>query len=55
MAAGDRAALVERLVQAAIDTCEPEDACDKARAYTQQVLTRKFTDILAGGDGNGGR
>jgi hypothetical protein len=38
---------VEALVDAAVSTCEPENADEKATEYTRKVLRRKFHEILA--------
>jgi hypothetical protein len=38
--------LVERLVEEAIGTCEPENADDMASAYTRSVLSKKFRKAL---------
>ncbi|MEW6645377.1 MAG: hypothetical protein AB1586_33110 [Pseudomonadota bacterium] len=37
---------IEQLVEAAISLCEPENADEKATAYTREVLTRRFREIL---------
>lgn len=40
--------LVQRLVEEAMGTCEPENADEEASAYSRKVLARKFAALLKG-------
>ena len=37
---------LEKLVDAVIGVCEPENACEKATEYTRDTLRKRFIAIL---------
>lgn len=38
--------VLRQLIDATISVCEPENACEKAAAYTRETLYKRFSAIL---------